>query len=75
MTYDHARAEIRDTLEMIEIAITDVSTEAAKMGIQPHMLRDTRGGWPLHDLLHSKVQAFHSLMLIDYLEKEANAHR
>lgn len=75
MTYDHARAELLDTLEMIEIAITDVSTEAANMKIQPHMLRLPDGRWALQDLLQAKVQALHTLVLMDYLEKEANATR
>jgi hypothetical protein len=63
------RNEINEVLTLIEIAMDKAREEAISMGIDVMELRTSDGRWVMHGLLATKVQATHSLLLLDLVEQ------
>jgi len=56
--------EILDALGAVEMQISAVKHEALRMGISPHDLRDTSGGWALSPLLAAKAYLLHGMIVL-----------
>lgn len=57
----------RDTIALIrdiDAQIEEVKKEAERMGIPPSKMRDTSNNWVMNPLLLAKVQAYHTLVLL-----------
>lgn len=51
-------------IQSIDKQIDAVEKRAKEMGIDPHLMQDTQGYWPMIPLLSAKAQAYNTLVML-----------
>lgn len=64
ISVDVLRKDTIALIKRIDMQIIAVEARAKEMGIDPHLMQDTQGYWPMIPLLAAKAQAYNTLVLL-----------
>jgi hypothetical protein len=72
---DALRKDLVALIKVVEAQITVVEQTAKAQGVDPTVLQNQDGSWPLIPLLTAKAQAYNSLVLLQTSEPRAHQPR
>ena len=58
------RKDTVQLIQQIEYQIEVVEKRAKEMGIDPHVMQDSQGYWPMIPLLAAKASAYNTLIML-----------
>jgi hypothetical protein len=61
---DGLRKDTVALIQSIDAQIEAVEKRAKEMGIDPHVMQDTQGYWPMIPLLSAKAMAYNTLVML-----------
>jgi hypothetical protein len=69
ITPDILRRDTIQLLKQIDLQINQVQREAARVGVEPHQLRESpNGSWSMTPLLLAKAQAYATLVQLQTMK-------
>lgn len=61
---DQLRKDTAALITQIDKQIAAVEARGKEMGIEPHMMQDSQGYWPMIPLLSAKATAYNTLVML-----------